>query len=139
MRQVSDKLVEVEGTEGTITFTQGNVCGVFVSKRLFEAAENAASISRTRFVDHGGSRFPRVFLSAVARIVTYDNHASDQGMGLKILHRFENRFFVIIRGEQTVKRLKGRSCFSGQRGDRRLNGNRMKRSKAMRIPPKVEG
>src|SRR5215471_2653832 len=111
MRQVSDKLVEVEGTEATITFTQGNVCGVFVSKRLFEAAKNAASISRPGFVDHGGSCSPGVFLSPVARIVADDNYASDKRMGLKILHRFRDRFLVVIRGEHHCKAVERKILF----------------------------
>src|SRR5262245_9625244 len=111
MRQISGELIEVECTEGTITFTQGNVCGVFVSKRLFEAAENAAAVSRLSFVDHGGSCFPRVFLSAVARSVAYHNHASDQGMTLKILTRFENRFFVVICGERRCQAIEREILF----------------------------
>src|SRR5262249_20863780 len=103
MRQVSGELVEVECTEGTITFTQGDVCGVFVSKRLFEAANNATSISRPGFVDDSGPCFRGTLLSAVARIVADGNHTPDQGMGLKILHRIENRLFVIIRGEHHCK------------------------------------
>src|SRR5215467_12003821 len=99
MRQVSGKLVEVERTEGTVAFTQGHMSGVFVAKRLFEAAKNAAPVSRTGFVNYGCPCCAGVFLSVVAGIIADDNHASDQGMGLKILHGFENRFLVVIRGK----------------------------------------
>src|SRR5262249_50050348 len=111
MRQVSGKLVEVERTEGTVAFTQGDVSGVFVAKRLFEAAKNAAPISRPGFVDYGGPRFAGVFLSVVAGIVADDNHASDQGMGLKILHGFKNRFLVVIRGEYHCKAVERKIVF----------------------------
>src|SRR5215813_13909646 len=111
MRQVSGKLVEVERTEGTVAFTQGHVSSVFVAKRLFETAKNATPISRPGFVDYGGPGFAGVFLSVVAGIVADDNHPPDQGMGLKILHGFKNRFLVVIRGEHHGKAVEWKIVF----------------------------
>src|SRR6516162_2645639 len=107
MSQISGKLVEIEGSESAIAFTECDVRAVVIAQRLFKAPVHAAAVALPGFIDDNGSGLLCARLGSISRIVTHDDHAFHKRMRLEIFYHVVNRFLVIVSGEQHSVMVKG--------------------------------
>src|SRR5215469_1342677 len=98
--EIRGELVEIEGSESAIAFTECDMSAIAIAQRLFKTPIYAAPVALPSFIDNNSAGHPCAFFRAILRIVTHDDHPFHQRMRLKVFHHVVDGFLVIVSREQ---------------------------------------
>src|SRR5262249_28522074 len=99
MRCVSEKFLDIIGTERHVPFAQERKLGIGITRAFPERAPDAVSVTLLGLLYHDGTGISCDLRSAILAVVLDDDDALDLGVRSEVLYSQPNTALVIVGGK----------------------------------------